>query len=482
MTELGPFTGLDLRPSAANSPGALVEALNVIVDTHGALIRRPALNFRASLPTATVGLYAVGDTIKTVAYQGVDDTGFDPTIYFDYVSTDVTGGDLRGAMVGSDGKSLVFIETASPGSLAELHHCLETGVDGSTVTKLTPGFPPNACLIGMEGRGWCFSQTLAKLWHSGLDAATPQKLDNWTTIADDVSSGGFFSVGQFSVGAGRPTALGDFGGRMAIFFEGAVQVWRLDTDRTRVFKDSVIPSVGCKAPRSVASVVSDIVFLSNAGIRSLTNVLATLLPSEDPVGSRVDTLVNQLANETGANPVGLYARRLGCYLLAFGSDVICMSLTPGQKVNGFSRWELPVDVDYMVEGGGKVWIRSANNLFSLDEYDDDDTDENGGTSVIPVRWESASKRYANSMEVTGVTTTSMETHRVQVVADGRPPVDNNGLTTGSPIVVPGRSPTPVFITQSKEGRVIALRGQDDSTLYTWRLDAASFTVSPIRNI
>ena len=101
MPELGPFRGIDARPGAADKAGGLSEAKNVLVNAEGALVRRPALVWRAALPADSNGIYAVGDQLRTLAVHDTGDETSDdvlaPTIYIDYI-TDRTGKLLRKAV------------------------------------------------------------------------------------------------------------------------------------------------------------------------------------------------------------------------------------------------------------------------------------------------------------------------------------------------------------------------------------------------
>jgi hypothetical protein len=60
--------------------------------------------------------------------------------------------------------------------------------------------------------------------------------------------------------------------------------------------------------------------------------------------------------------------------------------------------------------------------------------------------------------------------QVQVVADGRPGVDTNGIPLGLPIVLPPRAPEPVRALVGKQGRTFAVRIYDAAAKAGWRLD------------
>jgi len=475
---LMPATGLDLRPGAMDIKGAFVRAENLIVTPSGGLVRRPALHWRLRLPSTTAGLYAVGNQVRALAKHETTAAGLSPTIVLDYCESDVTGADILGQMVGSDGASLVLVKM--PAGASELHHCPPAGDDTGDSTKITFSGTPDYALIGLESRAWALDAGLTKLWYSALDDADPSKLETWGPGGGDATNEeGFESLGQYAAGAGMPRALADFGGRLAVFFEAGMQVWKMDTDNTRYVKESTVAGVGCRFPRAIASIVGDVLLLTNAGIRSLTTVTQTLDPAEDAVGSKVDSLVNELANDTGANPIAIYARRLGCFLLAFGRDMVCLSLTPGQKVHGFSTWRLPLPVHAMCESAGKVWIRSTDDVFSLEDDDADDIDNIGGQADIPVRWETLGRRYPNGVMISGVSITATEDVRLQVVVDGRPSLAEDGGIMGSALSLPGRAPRPTWRSLGKMGRTVAVRGHDLATAAGYRIDDLALDINAL---
>jgi len=480
-----PFTGLDLRPGAVDQQGALKECYNLIVNDAGALVRRPAMRFRVRAPADTAGLYSVGDSVRCVAKTGTSGSGLAPSLSLDYISGEVSGGVVLGTGTDSGAKTILLFRRADDSTA--IHHCGVTGVDSGYVSPVTFPGTPDFAFACLEGRAWGFDAQLQKLNYSELDDATPESLDNWTP-GEESNKAGFLSVGQFSAGSGTPRGIGDFGGRMAIFYDNALQIWRLDTDQSRIFKESAVGGIGTIHPRSIASVGTDIILVTNTGVRSLTTVTTTLDPKEDDTGSRVDAIINEYANDTGADLIGLYARRLGCYLVASGKNIVCLSLTPGKGINGWSRWYMPVTIDAMCESQGLVWVRSGRNIFTLEQFDKDHTDENSTEVDVPVRWEPVQRRVEGEVSVNRIILASTEDVRAQCVVDGKPVADDppglpGSLTVsmpslpGLPITLPGRSPSTVEWTVGKKGRTISLRGQDDATSIDWRLEICAVDAS-----
>jgi hypothetical protein len=480
MNPLGPFRGLDKRVGVADLPGYLSEALNVILDTDGSLIRRPATSYRAALPADSVGLYAVGEQLRVCApYNGGDLTSDDalaPTLYVDYVTSPSprTLDALLGQVTDSDARSLVLLRYDDNSSF--LHHCPTVGTAPATQTKLGGlGFTPNFSLVRASGRAWTLSADLRKLQYSAVDSLDPTRLEDWgqtidgeTSIADP-DGAGFEVVSQHTAGAGNPQALGMFGRRLVVFYRAALLIYSIDVDQGKFFLEQTIQGPGTTSPHSVASFDTDTLFLSEAGVRSLQTVTQTLDARSDAMGGRIDPLALELAEPSNITPVGHYARRLGCYLLAFGQDVLCLAMLPGQGVLGWTQWRLPMAVDAWAEAGGLVWFRSGNSLFALEDGLDNDQTGASTTANIPILVETVPLRSTDPTVATAVAVSSNEPVRVQVVADGRPGVDIGGVPMGQPLTLPPRAPEPARAIVSKTGRTFAVRVYDAAANSGWRM-------------
>jgi hypothetical protein len=547
MPALGPFRGIDARPGAADRPGGLTDALNVMIAADGGLIRRPALTVRANLPADSSGLYAVGDQLRTLApyditaatttsgsnLQGAttlnvasttgfpasgrftlidgttireydytsktgttlvgipapgltgdyaaglavryddcaQDNGLLPTIYVDYISdpSPKTIDEVLGTVIGSDGKAVALVRYTDEST--DMHRLPAPGEPPLSATQVGGlGFTPEFSLVRAAGRAFVLDGSLRYLRYSNLDSATPDSLVDFTSNVDLTSGAGFLEVSQFASGVGSPQGLALFGGRIVVLYRSAVLIYRIDADQSRFFLEQQITGPGTSAPRSAAELGADTIFLSDAGVRVLSTVVQTLDAREDAIGGRIDHLAKAWAADTNIVPVGHYARRLGCYLLAFGQDVLCLGVLPGSSILGWTRWRLPVAVDAWAEANGLLWMRSGDTLYAFEDGEDLDETSLGVFASVPVLVETLPLRGTQPRMAEAVAAASTEPVRVQVVADGRPGVDLSGAPLGLPITLPPRAPEPARVVVGKLGRTFSVRVYDESAVSGWRLD------------
>lgn len=472
------WRGLDARPGIADDPKALTRALNVVLRSDRTLERRPALVHRVALPADSAGLYAVGDSLRTLArYDAGDETADDnlaPTLAVDYITAGQDVAEVLGSIADSAGNTLALVRYADASTA--LHHCPEAGVPPVGDTALGGlGFSADFALVRAAGRAWTLDANLRNARYSAVDGATPASLDNWTP-GEDANAPNFLQVAQHAAGAGRPQALGLFGARLVVAYRSALLVYVIDTDQERIYLEQALAGPGTIAPRSLASVVSDLVMLTPAGVRPVSSLLKALDADDDPVFGLVDPLAMALADQVGVVPVGHFARRLGCYLLAFGQDVLCLSLVPGSSVLGWTLWRLPVAVDAMAEAQGLTWVRSGTDGYAFDRTADRDALA-GGEVPVPVLVETAPTTFPGGATAEQVGAVLVEPARVQVLVDGRPGVDAGGMPMGRPLTLAARAPEPTTALVSGYGRSMAVRVYDEDTTAAWRLSGVWLGVS-----
>lgn len=480
-----PCRGLDVRAGAADDLGYLSHGRNLRINAAGVPVRRPALRVRFQLPGTSFGLYSVGDNLRSAfrsadGLTGGDLTGLGPVMQGD-VLFDPSGGNpvvaFLGQVAGSDGKSMILVRRQD--GATELHHCGEpNAIPLAPTTVGGLGFAPVQSLTRAAGRAWTLDANDRYLRYSEVDAADPARLDHWNP-SDLADGAGFVQAAQFVAGAGAPQALANFGGRLAVFYRSAILLYRIDVDQARFFMDQVITGPGTSAPRSIADLGNDTMFLSAAGPRLLSVIQATKDAGEDALGARVDDLAQSLADQVGVVPVGHYARRLGCYLLAFGQEVLCLSLTPGRPL-GWTSWHVPVPVDAWADAGNTTYLRSGNTVYELSEVSNDDEPTLGTFQAIPVLYEHLPMRSPAGVVVEAVTTVSPEAVRVQAVVDAKPPLDTGFTPVGSLKVMPGRAPATVRAVVGKYGRTATVRVYDPDADAGWRLDGLWMEASPVQ--
>jgi hypothetical protein len=104
---------------------------------------------------------------------------------------------------------------------------------------------------------------------------------------------------------------------LIIFGRNNIAIYGNPIDVTELTLAEFIPNVGCIARDSVVSTGTDIIFLSDAGVRSLQRVIQEKsLPFRDMSKNVRDELISNVSSETAANIKAVYYDRDAFYLLS----------------------------------------------------------------------------------------------------------------------------------------------------------------------
>jgi len=208
----------------------------------------------------------------------------------------------------------------------------------------------------------------SKIWAPDGDvvrfSATSMPRD-WTTAED----AGFLSTGLQQTGALEALALGQQDRDLVVYFQDSAQIWVPDPDPAlHVFKKP-INGVGTRYPRSVNNVSGDSYFLSDFGFRSISMRGATDNLTDVDVGSPIDARVK------GIDPVSTYYAGGGQYWCAIGSSIFAYTFSRTMKISAWSEYTLGVSVDDFATLGGKLYIRSGDDVYQVDDavFTDDGT-------------------------------------------------------------------------------------------------------------
>jgi hypothetical protein len=175
----------------------------------------------------------------------------------------------------------------------------------------TSDFKPN-CALAAYGRIW-----MADLVGDRQTVYFSRLLDG-----SDFSGG---DSGSLSLNAVFPNndqiiALSAHNGFLIIFGRNNIAIYANPIDVTELTLAEFIPNVGCIARDSVVSTGTDIIFLSDAGVRSLQRVIQEKsLPFRDMSKNVRDELIANVASETAANIKAVYYDRDAFYLLSLPS-------------------------------------------------------------------------------------------------------------------------------------------------------------------
>jgi hypothetical protein len=175
---------------------------------------------------------------------------------------------------------------------------------GFTVTDFTPN-----CALAAYGRIW-----MADIANDPQTVYFSRLLDGSDFQGGDSGS---LSLNAVFPNTDKIVALAAHNGFFIIFGRNNIAIYRDPIDVTVMTLADYIPNVGCVARDSVQSTGTDIIFLSDGGVRSLQRVIQEKsLPMRDISKNIRDDLMTNVASETVTNIKSVYYERDAFYLLA----------------------------------------------------------------------------------------------------------------------------------------------------------------------
>jgi hypothetical protein len=345
------FLGLNLQESSIQlASGFALVAQNCVIDRYGRVGARKGwtpvnssvntdlgaanpVEFIFEMVTSGSGdtisagnnkLFTGTTTMTTKTVRNADNSG--------NATYTITGNNWQGASLpygdGSDAQAHTYLVQVghSPLVYHELPvsggdpHDHDSGTFGfqqlGDVGTLPPGystadFKPN-CALAAYGRIWM------------ADIVGDRQTVYFSRLLDgsDFSGG---DSGSLSLNAVFPNndqiiALAAHNGFLIIFGRNNIAIYANPIDVTELTLAEFIPNVGCIARDSVVSTGTDIIFLSDAGVRSLQRVIQEKsLPFRDLSKNVRDELISNVASETATNIKAVYYDRDAFYLLSLPS-------------------------------------------------------------------------------------------------------------------------------------------------------------------
>lgn len=169
---------------------------------------------------------------------------------------------------------------------------------------------------------------------------------DWTTAND----AGFLPVGIQATGSETPTALGKYNSNLAVFFEDAIQIWAVDPDPIQNALIQTIGGVGTKNYKTQHPLGTDLLFLSQNGVRSVGQQAYTVNAQDNDVGAPVDPPVAASLKTTTVAPVGWVFPELGQYWCCIGRDIWVWTWSRDSEVRAWAHFKSPnfiSDLTYM---------------------------------------------------------------------------------------------------------------------------------------
>lgn len=174
---------------------------------------------------------------------------------------------------------------------------------GYTTTTFTPD-----CALAAYGRLW-----VANIGADDLTVYYSVLLDN--SNFSGVGSG-FINLEQVVPGGDKIVALAEHNNFLIIFCQQNIVIYANANDIDNLQLSDVITGVGCVARDSVQNIGTDIVFLSNSGVRSIARTIQEKsAPIRDISRNVRDQLLSYLSGETAAEIRSVYYEADAFYLL-----------------------------------------------------------------------------------------------------------------------------------------------------------------------
>ena len=217
----------------------------------------------------------------------------------------------------------------------------------------TTDFQPN-CALAAYGRIW-----LADIIGDRQTVYFSRLLDGSDFAGGDSGS---LSLNAVFPNNDKIVALAAHNGFLIVFGRNNIAIYGSPIDVTQLTLAEFIPNVGCIARDSVVSTGTDLIFLSDAGVRSLTRVIQEKsLPFRDLSKNVRDELISNVSSETNVAAIkGIYFNRDAFYLLALPTSKIVYCFDTRQPMQDGSyrvtKWDSIEPRSFVVTDAKDLYI------------------------------------------------------------------------------------------------------------------------------
>jgi hypothetical protein len=393
------FFGLNTQDSSIQlSSGFALEANNCVIDRYGRIGARKGWtkvnstaastgSFRAIyevfkddgnvvLSAANNKLYSGTTTLTELAVRNSDDTA-----NLTYTITDDnwqisgmpydTGATPSGhAILAQAGHPLLVYHKlgATPHAHTGAYGLQRLGDIASNLpgTYSVTNFTPNVVMTAY-GRVWV------------ADIANDRQTVYFSDLLDPTEwktgTSGYLNISEVVPNNDPIVALADHNGFLIIFCEKHIVIYKNPVDPSALTLEDTITGIGCIARDSVASIGTDLLFLSSTGVQSLQRVVQEKsLPFRDISKNVRDELLANVNSEVLKYIKGTYFPTDAFYLLALPSTgfTYCFD-TRGALENGASRttiWKQIAPTAFCVTQDRQLYIGKPGFIGKYDSYED----------------------------------------------------------------------------------------------------------------
>jgi len=349
-------SGLDLRKGASVSDANRLRVLDNCYVTTGRTIRkRPGLVHVTTLEPGTVGLRAAGGRLNTFYATGSITHANQAFLANKIVHPTQPTMELAGIHFADSFNGFLYV-SAEYFNGDVRHHYL----DGANPTHVADvNCPHTAAVVKKASKIFAVGNDVVRFSRTNMPR-------DWTTAND----AGFLGVGVQQSGSVNPTALGEYGGNLVVFFTDSAQVWEVDPNPALMrFVQRV--DVGCPYPFGAANMAGDVFFASYDGVRSITTQTTTGNLIDVDVGSPIDPALKPLMTPA-AKVRSFYFRGGGQFWTMIGQTAYVYSFSRTSKIAAWSRYAFPFPIADVTEQNGDLFFRSGNSVYRFDEAAMDD--------------------------------------------------------------------------------------------------------------
>jgi len=220
-----------------------------------------------------------------------------------------------------------------------------------------------------------------RLWVANTTA------NNSTVYFSDLIAGHVWSTGTagslnvdrvWANGADEITGLAAHNGFLFIFGKRQILIYQNATTPASMSLSDTVEGIGCIARDSIQTTSTDVLFLSNSGVRSLMRTIQEKSSPERDLSKNIrNDLMTIIAGETLANVKSVYSEREAFYLLSTPSvgGVFCFD-TKAYLPDGAARattWDSITPTAFLSRRNGTLYIGKNGYIGLYGTYQDYDT-------------------------------------------------------------------------------------------------------------
>lgn len=374
-----PFRGIDRRGvSSLSDPSSLWDAYNCDLTLNGGIKRRDGLVAHAELPPHTIGLFAAGGKLHVAVPAGY---GYQAALPADIVG-DVFGDSATaatdpdrytrmtavltwGAREGS-GAIPYFILKTDAGQ--HIHHWIDEipALPTDFVnTSVSQQFLSGPAALKIAQKVYAIDAVNGTVPYSSTEFGPSV----WSEV-EAPDDAGFLQALEHAQSDVDVKGLTLHQGKLVIVYAQAMQFWTVAANPANNRWEFTLTGPGTNLFNSLAPVIGDVFYFSEGGFHSLATQTQTGELRDGDIGASIQALTAPFiaANEDSVHATWSQARSQ--YLCFINDGVICQvfayTLSPAFGITGWTRWTLPITVDYTAELNGVMYLRSGDMIYKLD--------------------------------------------------------------------------------------------------------------------